>query len=96
MKSTVGLLDSSFYLRLCLFRNYSSNVTVIGDKKMARGPFIGYAFYSINEIHKPAGNRVYHNNSACPPGRDIPEAERRPGTGGYRLCHDCEKLNTRG
>jgi hypothetical protein len=50
-------------------------------------------FHSINEIHKPAANRVHHNNSACPPGRDIPQHERRPGNGGYRLCDDCAKLN---
>jgi hypothetical protein len=53
-------------------------------------------FYSINEAAKPAANRVYHNNSACPPGRDIPPSERRPGTGGYRLCMDCNERNTQG
>ena len=41
-----------------------------------------YPFYSINEVLKPVGNRVHHNNSACPPGRDIPQSERRAGTGG--------------
>jgi hypothetical protein len=40
----------------------------------------------------PAG-RVYHDNSACPPGRYIPVNERRPGSNNYRLCHDCGKLN---
>jgi hypothetical protein len=50
-------------------------------------------FYSINEVDKPAANRVHHNNSACPPGRDIPQNERRQGTGNYRLCHDCQNLN---
>jgi hypothetical protein len=54
------------------------------------------AFYSINEEKKPAANRVHHNNSACPPGRDIPQHERRSGTGGYRLCHDCEERNKQG
>jgi hypothetical protein len=38
------------------------------------------AFYSLNEIHKPATHRVYHNNNACPPGRDIPQKERLLGT----------------
>lgn len=51
------------------------------------------AFYSINEAKKPAANRVHHNNGACVPGRDIPANERKPGTGGYRLCDDCIKLN---
>jgi hypothetical protein len=54
------------------------------------------AFYSINESKKPEGKRVHHNNSACPPGRDIPQNERRQGSGGYRLCEDCEKLNRQG
>jgi hypothetical protein len=53
-------------------------------------------FYSINEANKPAANRVYHNNSACPPGRDIPANERRKGTGNYRLCQDCQNLNAKG
>jgi hypothetical protein len=50
------------------------------------------AFYSINEEKKPAGNRVYHDNNACAPGSDIPPHERRQGTGGYRLCKDCQEL----
>ncbi len=54
------------------------------------------AFYSINEGAKPAANRVHHNNSACRPGQDIPQNERRVGTGGYRLCGDCTRLNDQG
>lgn len=53
-------------------------------------------FYSINEQKKPAPNRVHHDNNACPPGRDIPQHERRSGTGGYRLCQDCDRLNRQG
>ncbi|MGH9765074.1 MAG: hypothetical protein ACREAC_29920 [Blastocatellia bacterium] len=53
-------------------------------------------FYSINEVSKPPANRVHHNNGACPPGRDIPQNERRPGDGGYRLCDDCIRLNKEG
>lgn len=53
-------------------------------------------FYSVNEEKKPAASRVYHHNSSCPPGRDIPANERRPGTNNYRLCHDCETLNNQG
>jgi hypothetical protein len=54
-------------------------------------------FYSVNEAAKPAVHRVHHNNSACPPGRDIKAAkEDRPGTGGYRLCYDCDQLNKQG
>ncbi len=54
------------------------------------------AFHSINEAAKPAANRVYHDNSACRPGQDIPHNERRSGTGGYRLCDVCKPLNDQG
>lgn len=54
------------------------------------------AFHSTNEIKKAPNQRVYHNNNACPPGRDIPAWERQSGTGGYRLCQDCENLNRQG
>ena len=53
-------------------------------------------FYSINEHKKPAENRVHHNNRACASGRDIPHNERRPGTGGYRVCTHCKNLNAQG
>jgi hypothetical protein len=54
------------------------------------------AFHSVNEAGKPSDKRVHHNNSSCPSGRDIPQNERRTGTGGYRLCKDCEKYNNEG
>lgn len=54
------------------------------------------AFYSVNEAKKPAASQVHHDNSACPPGRDIPANERRSGTGGYRLCHDCAERDKQG
>jgi len=50
-------------------------------------------FHSINEIFKPLTSRVYHNDSECPDGRNIPQGERRPGTDGYPLCTICRKLN---
>ena len=53
-------------------------------------------FYSINEVKKDPKDRVHHNNSACPPGRDIPTWERKPGMGGYRLCDDCIRVNREG
>ena len=53
-------------------------------------------FYSINEVVKPQHDRVYHNNNACAPGRDIPSNERRAGTNAYRLCADCSRLNNEG
>ncbi len=53
-------------------------------------------FYSVNEAKKPPDKRVHHNNSACVPGRDIPQNDRLPGMGGYRLCDDCMKANKQG
>lgn len=47
-------------------------------------------YYSINEVKKLPLNRVYHNDSTCRAGRDIPLSERQSGTGGYRLCKDCQ------
>jgi len=53
-------------------------------------------FHSINEATKPITQRVYHNSSACPSGRDIPLNERRTGAAGYKLCDDCARLNAKG
>jgi hypothetical protein len=53
-------------------------------------------FYSVNEVLKPSHNRVYHDNNACAPGRDIPQNERRPGTNGYRHCDVCTSETQKG
>ena len=54
-------------------------------------------FHSIREKDKPAEKRVYHNNSTCPPGIDIKaNGDNKDGTGGYRLCEDCEQRNKQG
>jgi hypothetical protein len=53
-------------------------------------------FYSINEAKKPLEKRVYHDNNACAPGRDIPANERQPGKGGYRHCDDCTRESNQG
>ena len=51
-------------------------------------------FYSFREAYKPVGARVYHNNSSCPSGCVIKEVgEDKPGTGGYRLCRECDARN---
>ena len=54
------------------------------------------AFYSINEKEKPEKDRVYHNNTACTAAKQIPEAERQPGTNGYRACVECRLVTTQG
>jgi hypothetical protein len=54
------------------------------------------AFHSINEVLKPAHNRVYHSNNLCAPGRDVPSWERRSGTNNYRQCDICSNLNSQG
>ncbi|MDR3540489.1 MAG: hypothetical protein P4L69_05905 [Desulfosporosinus sp.] len=49
-------------------------------------------FYSVNEAKKPVEDQVYHNNNTCPPGSEIPVADRLSGTNGYRLCKKCAEL----
>jgi hypothetical protein len=51
-------------------------------------------FHSINEVKKPALNRVYHNNSTCPMGCGVKAAgEYSLGRNDYRLCRDCDERN---
>jgi hypothetical protein len=47
-------------------------------------------YYSVNEATKPKDKQVHHTDADCKAGRDIPQNERRAGTGGYRHCNDCE------
>jgi len=54
------------------------------------------AFHSVNEVKKPVGKQVHHNNSNCAAGRDVPTWERQIGTGGYRLCDDCQRETNAG
>jgi len=53
-------------------------------------------FHSINELLKPLIDRVYHNNEACAPGREIAAIDRREDGSIYRLCGDCKMLNAQG
>jgi hypothetical protein len=53
-------------------------------------------FYSMNELLKPVIDRVYHNNEACAPGREISATDRREDSTIYSLCGDCVLLNTQG
>jgi hypothetical protein len=50
-------------------------------------------FHAFDEAHKPPVQRIYHDNDACPLARAIPERGRRPGTGGHRLCKECDRLD---
>ena len=52
------------------------------------------SFHAFDEFTKPATQRAYHNNSLCSLGRDVPPATRRPGTGAFRLCEECGRLNS--
>jgi hypothetical protein len=65
---------------------------VFSDRIVSKVP----AFYSIHEATKLPASRIHHNNSACLLGRDIPPKERLAGTGGYRLCDQCARLNDPG
>jgi len=50
------------------------------------------AFHSVNEAIKPETQRVYHDDGACPLGKEIPATDRRGGRSGYRRCEICAKL----
>lgn len=52
--------------------------------------------HSVNEANKPASERVHHNNNACGAYKAIPARDRVSGTGGYRLCRDCQRENQLG
>jgi len=53
------------------------------------------AFHSVNNPKKKLQDRVYHNNSKCAPGRDIPKREQVPGPSGH-LCIHCKNYNAAG
>jgi hypothetical protein len=53
-------------------------------------------FHSTNEMKKPSEKRVYHDNSACVPGHDIPQNERHSGKGGHRHCDVCIEETNKG
>jgi len=36
---------------------------------------------------------VYHNNKECNTGNNIEKENRREGTGGKKLCKECQRLN---
>jgi hypothetical protein len=74
-------------------RRSREDLLALNPRKVVNQMSPVYPFHSVNEIQKPPQNRVFHNNSACPPGRDIPEWERRQGTNNYRLCEICDAKN---
>lgn len=45
-------------------------------------------FHSSN----PADPDVYHDQSECPSGQQIPEENRVPGTGGFLKCEECIRM----
>jgi hypothetical protein len=36
--------------------------------------------------------QLYHDNDACPIGREFPQERRAPGDGGYQRCPECAAL----
>ena len=45
---------------------------------------------------KPGTANVHHDNTRCTEGNNIESYNRRPGTGGRRLCENCERLARQG
>jgi hypothetical protein len=58
-------------------------------------PFIA-SFYGPDDPTQPLAAVFYHNNSDCSSGKRVLGAERRPSTGGHRLCDQCDQLNKSG
>jgi hypothetical protein len=50
-------------------------------------------FYYVKEEEKPGQKRMHHTNDACTEGQKIPAGERVEGTGGFRRCVDCSRLD---
>lgn len=51
------------------------------------------SFHGMDEMLKPPNKRLYHNNDGCPSASEISPTDRQTGTGGYRLCKECERLD---
>lgn len=47
------------------------------------------AYHSSN----PSDPDVYHDHDDCPPGSQIPQRNRRSGTGDYRRCEVCKSMD---
>jgi hypothetical protein len=45
-------------------------------------------YYSSN----PSDPDVHHTFNDCPTGKQIPAANKRQGTNGYRLCKTCASM----
>jgi hypothetical protein len=46
-------------------------------------------WHSDKDVH-------HHDNSECVQGKQIPEGDRKPGTGGKPLCNECAKRDSAG
>lgn len=52
---------------------------------------------TVQPFHSKSSNaHVHHNNNQCTEGNNIESVNRRPGTGGKRLCDHCKRLNKPG
>lgn len=41
----------------------------------------------------PDDPNVHHDYDTCPPGSQIPARYKRAGTGGYRRCEQCVRMD---
>lgn len=48
----------------------------------------------VNPYHSsnPSDPDVYHDHNDCPTGQQIPDSNRRPGTGEQRKCEHCKDM----
>jgi hypothetical protein len=50
-------------------------------------------FHYAREEEKPGQKRMHHTNDACVDGQKISGSDRVEGTGGFRRCVDCSRLD---
>jgi len=55
---------------------------------------VGGAVPQLAGAWHAADGDVYHDDRRCPTGKDIEPLNVRPGTGGHRLCEECQQLHT--
>ncbi len=50
----------------------------------------------VNPYHSKKNPGVYHVCNRCTEGNNIERENKRPGTGGGRLCQTCKRLTLKG
>jgi hypothetical protein len=52
-------------------------------------------FHLRLEVYKQPAAPTYHCNDGGPVGRSLHGGDRAAGSGGFRMCRECDRLNRR-